>query len=83
MRPRSSSPRAGGSLGAPANLPVARGGTAAIGDANADGHPDVVVAGNPAGLSVFFGRGDGTFGAGVPVASAGAVLDRAGGRPQR
>ena len=63
---------ANGSLGAPVNLPVARGGTAAIGDANADGHPDVVVAGNPAGLSVFFGRGDGTFGAGVPVASAGA-----------
>ena len=63
---------ANGSLGAPVNLPVARGGSAALGDLNADGHPDVVVAGNPAGLSVFFGRGDGTFGADVPVASAGA-----------
>jgi len=63
----------GGNLGAPASLPVARGGTTAVGDANADGHPDVVVAGNPTGLSVFFGRGDGTFGAGVPVPSAGAV----------
>ena len=62
---------ANGSLGAPVNLPVARGGSAALGDMNADGHPDVVVAGNPAGIAVFLGRGDGTFGAGVPVASAG------------
>lgn len=62
---------ANGRLGAPVSLAVGFGGTPAAGDIDHDGRADVVVAGAPAGLTAFPGRGDGTFGAGLPVAAAG------------
>jgi hypothetical protein len=51
---------AGGTLGAPLDLAASRG-TAAVADANHDGAQDIAVAGTSGAVSIFLGRGDGTF----------------------
>src|SRR6185295_19741459 len=62
---------ANGTLGAPLTLTGPGLGPAAVGDANHDGHADVVLAANTGAVSAFFGNGDGTFGTATPLAGVG------------